>query len=206
MAASVLRTHSAEKVTLFFLSSLTCDSIMSPSSSSSSSSVFSFLFVEVDIYQKCPHLRSHASLCRVHRTALLCSVFGTTHTFSNSNMAPLSPGVAPPLDGRGVSPGEWKFASLKSYQKISGENGNGCPVRRASRGDHSPFGLGLKKNANVFPVDCELCLFFMWSYLDVQKFIQLMSGQRRRLQRPLHPLFNVRKITYSTFFFSFFLN
>lgn len=57
-----------------------------------------------------------------------------------------------------------------------------------------------------FPLTVNYAFFFMWSYLDVQKFIQLMLEGGAAVEdvaptlNVLHPLFNVRKIAYSPFF------
>ena len=123
-------------------------------------------------------------------------------------MALLSHGVAPPLDGRGVSLVDrpvLEIRIIKGLSEISAENKMVALYGGASRGDSSPFGPHLKTSlANVFPVDCELCFFFHVVLFRRPKVYSINAGAAAEGVAPtlnaLHPLFNVRKIAYSPFF------
>ena len=107
-----------------------------------------------------------------------------SHGFSSLIWLYCLTGVAPPSDSRGVSlvnEPVWKCASLKGYQKYL------VRIARLPCTEGLPWRqLSIWTSFKNQPRQCVFrslwimlflfpFFFFMWSYLDVQKFIQLMS-------------------------------
>lgn len=107
---------------------------------------------------------------RAHRAALFFTAESKKNAWqrlishaSLPNVAPLSRGTVPPLDGR-ASP--WwtalfgTFASLKGYQRYLREKGVVGLYGGYGEGGVSIWTSFKTSLHNVFPVDCELCSFF----------------------------------------------